>query len=175
MPSISSKIKQHNSRLLQARFENHPTGGETKKCNCQKKHLCPLDGNCVQECVIYKAEVKTQNSTYHYFGLTEGLFKERYRNHMKSFKNVNYRDDSDLSDFIWDLKEKGIENFEIKWSIVAKPKKYVQGSRHCDLCNTEKLFIIDDNNRNRLLNKRSELVSKCRRQNKYLLHNFKVN
>ena len=41
----------------------------------------------------------------------------------------------------------------------------------CDLCLTEKLMIIKSNSNN-LLNKRSELISKCRRESKFYLKNI---
>ena len=41
------------------------------------------------------------------------------------------------------------------------------------LCLYEKLLIATYPNQEELLNKRSELVSKCRHENKFLLKNFK--
>ena len=38
-----------------------------------------------------------------------------------------------------------------------------------------KLLICEFHDSSRLINKRSELVSKCRHQNKYILRNFKPN
>ena len=43
-------------------------------------------------------------------------------------------------------------------------------SKRCDLCLTEKLMIITANP-DRILNKRSELISKCRHENKFYLRN----
>ena len=46
------------------------------------------------------------------------------------------------------------------------------GSRRCDLCLTEKLKIMREDPE-LLLNKRSELVSKCRHKNKFILAKVK--
>ena len=53
-----------------------------------------------------------------------------------------------------------------------KAQKYVCGSRKCDLCICEKLLIARADP-NVLLNKRDELVSKCRHRNKFTLKCFK--
>ena len=48
---------------------------------------------------------------------------------------------------------------------------YRNGSKSCNLCLTEKFHIITS--KLPLLNKRSELISKCRHVNKFLLSNYK--
>ena len=48
---------------------------------------------------------------------------------------------------------------------------YSNVSKRCDLCATEKLKIRDED-KSVSLNKRSELVSKCRHKNKYILASF---
>ena len=53
-----------------------------------------------------------------------------------------------------------------------KSHKYVCGSRKCDLCICEKLLIARGDPYV-LLNKRDELVSKCRHRNKFTLKCFK--
>ena len=69
------------------------------------------------------------------------------------------------------LKDKNI-NFTIKWSIAKTPIPYNCGSKRCDLCLTEKLLIATHDTKT-LLNKRSEIVSKCRHQKKFTLKRFK--
>ena len=69
----------------------------------------------------------------------------------------------------------GIEReryYFINWNIAMKSQKYVCGSRKCDLCICEKL-LISRADPNILLNKRDELVSKCRHRNKFTLKCFK--
>ena len=45
------------------------------------------------------------NSTKHYIGMTTSTLKERYRNHIKSFKNKKYSNDTELSKYICKLKD----------------------------------------------------------------------
>ena len=84
-----------------------------------------------------------------------------------SFRNKGYKKETDLSKYIWYLKDKG-EDFTIKWSVPAKASRYTCGSKRCNLCLTEKLLIAKADSRT-LLNKRSEIMSKCRHRNKFIL------
>ena len=59
----------------------------------------------------------------------------------------------------------------LKWSIIDKAKPYSSGSRNCMLCLTEKYHILFLGLN--LLNKRNELISKCRHENKYYLSSYK--
>ena len=44
-----------------------------------------------------------------YIGLMETPFKDRYRNHVKSFNNEKYQKETELSKYIWELKDKDKE------------------------------------------------------------------
>ena len=68
-------------------------------------------------------------------------------------------------------KERDI-NYFINWDIAMKSQKYVCGSRKCNLCICEKLFIARADP-NVLLNKRDELVSKYQQRDKFTLKCFK--
>ena len=84
---------------------------------------------------------------------------------------MKYQHVTELAKHIWQLKNNNF-NYSIKWSIASK----VYGndnSLSCKLCLMEKYRIMkyfDDPN---LFNKKSELINKCRRQNKTLLMNVK--
>ena len=41
-----------------------------------------------------------------YLGTTEGDFKQRFYNHKKSLNYSTYRNDTTLSEYVWDIKEK---------------------------------------------------------------------
>ena len=107
-----------------------------------------------------------------YKGVTEGEGKHRVGTHTTSFNNVKYRNSSELSKYIWKLKDDKRE-YELKWKIIGKSNPYINGTKKCNLCTTEKLHIINSDNNN-TINKRSELISKCRHENKYYLINYKA-
>ena len=76
-----------------------------------------------------------------------------------SFRNKGHEKKTELSKYVWELKDKG-EDFAIKWSVAAKHFPYICGSKCCDFCLTEKLLIAKADPRT-LLNKRSEIVLQC--------------
>ena len=57
---------------------------------------------------------------------------------------------------------------EMTWRIIRKFLPYNYNSRKCCLCLNEKLEIALYEGGN-LLNKKTELISKCRHQNKFML------
>ena len=61
----------------------------------------------------------------------------------------------------------------LKWSILKSVPAYSNITNRCLLCLQEKFEIISYKNTEELLNKKSELISKCRHQNKFLLENIK--
>ena len=67
--------------------------------------------------------------------------------------------------------QKRTTNFTINWSILATAPAYSNKSKRCHLCLTEKLYLIRGKKPS-LLNKRKELISKCRHENKCYSANF---
>ena len=114
----------------------------------------------------YMATVMPAKSDkFNYKGLCDDEFKTRYNDQNKSFRNPRYRKSTELSKAIWDLKDKNI-SYTIDWKIITRAESYKSGSRSCNLCLTEKLCILQ---KPVSINKRSELISKCRHMNKFLV------
>ena len=165
--NMSQIVKGHNNKIL---YEKEK---EVTRCNCKKKDQCPLNGNCQIKSVIYNCDIKSKSTTTKkYIGLTEGPWKIRHAAHRHSFNNEERKKDTALSKHAWELKYKN-EMPELIWSILRQVPAYSNTSKKCNLCLREKLEIITYENRNELLNKNSELISKCRHENKFLLKNFK--
>ena len=169
MNNMESKIKNHNRKILYQTENNEGAG-----CNCIIAESCPLDGKCLEKCMVYQSTVTTLDNQVEkvYRGATEGTFKKRYATHTQSFNVEKYKTSTKLSKYIWELKRDN-RQFTLKWENIKSARPYQNGSRRCDLCLTEKLLIIDGDD-NKLLNKRSELISKCRHENKYYLMNYKT-
>ena len=85
-------------------------------------------------------------------------------------RNRNYSNSTELSKHIWILKDNNTK-FTINWSILATAPAYSNKSKRCHLCLTEKLYLVRAKKPS-LLNKRTELISKCRHENKFYLANF---
>ena len=111
-------------------------------CNCMRETVsCPLNVEFLSKSVIYKAEVTTNGSeTHEYLGLASNSFKERYNNQISSIKLAKHQNNTRLSKYIWELKNKNIP-FEIKWSIISRGAAYHPAIKTCHLCNLEKIFI----------------------------------
>ena len=154
-----------NNHILKTQLNSAEQAERT--CNCPKNKACPLSGNCLQQCLIYKATVTSANKVTSYIGACEPEFKTRLNNHTKSFKKRKYETETELSKYIWKLKDEN-EQFEIAWEMIATESPYKCGTRHCNLCLTEKLLIMKAAP-NSLLNSRNEIVSKCRHSNKFKL------
>ena len=73
-------------------FKSH-SGGEYhiymvyRKCNCRSKPKRPLNGECLTQCLVYKATSTTSTNSFVYYGTSEGEFKSRYNNHAKCFRH----------------------------------------------------------------------------------------
>ena len=94
MSSMCSVIKQHNYRVLST------TENVDRLCNCRNKENCPLDGKCLQSCIVYKADVITNKDSHIYYGASDGEFKSRYNNHTNSFRHRHHEQDTELSELI---------------------------------------------------------------------------
>ena len=102
---------------------------------------------------------------------TTDQFQSKMKRDIKTIKKL--RQDLRIFFFtyiIWELK--GLKP-NLKWSIVGEAKGYSNVTKPYILCLYEKLTILTYPIQQDLLNKRSELVSKCRHQNKFLLANYK--
>ena len=163
-------INKHNKKVL-TKKENK----KTDECNCRKKEECELNGNCMRTEVIYKATAATTiNPEKTYIGITEGPWKYRHSVHKCSFRNKEYKARTALADYVWKMKENHGEMPVVKWTVIKNMPAYNNISRRCLLCLQEKLCIIEHEKQDHLLNKKSELVTKCRHANKFLLKNYKA-
>ena len=90
----------------------------------------------------------------------------RYANHKKSFNNIKYQTNTELSNKYWNIMSAN-KTTNVSWEILGTHKSYNQSTKRCLLCLNEKLAVAlhkDDN----MLNKRSEIISKCRHRNKHM-------
>ena len=73
------------------------------------------------------------------------------------------------------MKKRENVTLDLKWEVLRTAKSYSDITKRCSLCLHEKLAIITYPYPDELLNRRSELVTKCRHENKFLLKNFNTN
>ena len=170
MPNMAAVIRQHNSTIINSQPSAPDNAGSTSKCNCRVKANCPMNGECMVQSVVYRATVRSQDTEKDYTGLTASTFKQRFNSHQHSMRHRKHRHSTALSNYVWSLKDQDIA-FDIKWTVLRKAAAYRNTTRKCNLCIAEKLEIMKAD-KDRSLNRRSELVSKCRHENQFYLCNF---
>ena len=126
-----------------------------------------MNENCLENCVVYQAEVSSENHKKTYIGSTEPPFKSRWRNHKSSIENRKKQHPTSLFRYYWELKDSGL-NPNIKKRSVA----YRCGGQKCNLCLDEKLSILQAPP-DSLINKRSELLNRCPHKRKHRLVSLK--
>ena len=115
-----------------------------------------------------QAAITLNQDNYHhkiYSGITETKFKQRYANHIKSFRHEKHQSDTELSNELWSIKNNNYTP-NIAWEILREHQTYDPNTKRCSLCLNEKLEIAKYKGYN-LLNKRSEIINKCRHQKKF--------
>ena len=111
MPNVRNLIKQHNSKIL-----GKDQDKIQRSCNCRIKESCPLNGKCLHQCMVYKAEVTTNTTYKEYYGTSEEEFKSRYNNNTQSFRHISHINDTELSKYLWALKANETD-YHLKWSV----------------------------------------------------------
>ena len=103
--NMDNIVKAHNTKIL----SKDDTTGAGKNCNCRDKTTCPVANKCRTTNVVYKATVKYEDKTQHYIGMTENSFKTRYTLHKSSIRHSKHRIQTELSNLIWSLTDKGVD------------------------------------------------------------------
>ena len=162
LPNMSSVLAKHNQKILNSKPSTE------RSCNCRGGiEACPVGGQCLTESIIYSAEVFSLNESKVYLGSTEHDFKARYTSHKSDFNLQNKENSTTLSSHVWSLQRKDVP-YTIKWKIVARSSAYTAEARRCALCTAEKVRILFYPKGN-LLNKRSEIMNKCRHKARHKL------
>ena len=166
MNNISSIISGHNKNLLNPNVTQYG-------CNCRIRKDCLIQNQCLAPNIIYRADVHCEANIDHkfYFRVAQTPFKERFRNHNRDFNHEQYIKSTELSKYIWSLKDVGTP-YTINWSIIAKIKGSTKVT-YRPLCLTEKYHLKEHFNDIRLLTEKSEFINACRHQSKLLLKNLK--
>ena len=155
LANVKQIITSHNKKLMRGHTDKKTS---TKKCNCRNKKECPLNNNCLEDNIIYQATITTENEEKTYVGSTGNSFKSRYGGHKSTFNNKKTNHTA-LSKYIWKLKDQNL-NYKINWKILQKTRASRSLRNGCNLCNLERLEIAKAN-KNKALNKRSELKTQC--------------
>ena len=168
LPNIKSIINAYNRKILYP----SPTVGR-RTCNCINISQCPLQQKCVSNNILYQANITPfgkNSETKVYYGICETTLKLRYANHKKSFNHRNRKSDTELSNEFWRIKDNKYST-DITWDILGRHQAYNTSRKRYSLWLNEKLKIALRRNNN-MLNKRTEILNKCRHKNKYALISY---
>ena len=164
MPNVKSIVNGHNRKILA-----EITDEEARTCNCPRNTPCPMNKNCLSENTLYSATVRSTLPNFapkKYIGLSAPPWKQRFYNHNKEFNDRNSVQ-CQLAKEVWKIKDQG-GDYDVKWEIIGHAPAYNPISKKCQLCTAEKLLIAEDPDPH-ILNKRDELISKCRHRRKFSL------
>ena len=102
MSNVKSTITSHITRIIR----------KSQPHNCSNTHACPLQNKCMSKDIVYQATINAGNTRNKkkYNRMTSSTFKERYRNHIKSFTHKKNSDETDLSKHVWYLKQNRFDN-----------------------------------------------------------------
>ena len=84
--------------------------------------------------------------------VTANDFKKRYRNHLNSLRNEKYKHETELSKRVWNLKTETVRQIPAGRN----------GTRNYRRKLLEERLVIMKGGAKNILNRRSELFSKCR-------------
>ena len=137
MSSVRSLISSHNKRILKETKSTKKSVKDKnqKLCNCRNTNECPLNNMCLAKDLAYQGEVTTkdQSDRKTYIGMTATTFKDRYRNHKKSFHDFKHENDTELFKHVWKLKLNN-KQFSTNWSILSLTNSMKAGGNICNLC-----------------------------------------
>ena len=161
-------ISSHNRKVMM-KFEGREAPS-SYGCNCHGgPTTCPLQAECLTPSLVYEGTVKVGDDSKTYVGQTCRTFKTRWNIHNSDVNCGRRR--TGMTDYLLDLKEKGVTPDSISWSKLATAYPRGRGSRMCSLCLTEKVLIATAD-RDFSLNERSEVTRRCRHRDEHLLTNF---
>ena len=141
MKNVKSVITSYNNKILSTATK--PPSPTSWTCNCRNPICCPLEGKCSIKSIVYKADITDEYTGRKkcYVGITVTTFKERFRNHKKSFVNPSYANDTELSKHVGSLKNRKSQ-CKVKWAILKHLPPLKSGRKQCNLCNNGKLFNL---------------------------------
>ena len=118
--------------------------------------------------IVYKADVETGGVVRSYIGQTTRTFKQRAGTHLSNIRTG--RKATTLATHVTDLRQEGIVDSNITWTKVKEINPRRKGERICGLCNMEKTYIAAGDPAV-LLNKRTEIMERCRHRDNLVLTN----
>ena len=132
---FQDQINIRNNKNNNNNNNNNNSNVVKKECNCKHREICPMNGLCnlnnvIYQAIIYPKEDTTDRKTY--VGLASTKWKQRFFNHKFTFSHEHLKNHTALSKHFWFLKNKGLTP-EIEWSILRKSNTPNSFNGRCNL------------------------------------------
>ena len=116
MDKVTKNTNSHNKYIASRKDQ-----ANQNLSNWQNPNNCPFDNKCLTSKIFYSAEIITNNQqpSKVYLEISKTEFKIRFHNHQISSQYWQNKKDTELSKYIWELKDKHME-YQIKWFITQK-------------------------------------------------------
>ena len=147
--NIKVIINNHNMNIL------HQSNEIKDECNCRNKKYCPLDWKCLSPTAVYEGKITLTQLQWQ--SLLSSCRKVVQRPNPLPMKITRM---TEFSKEYWEVKRSKFIP-KVTWSTVRECPPYNLSKKKNYFCLNEKLEI-NSYNGNNLLNKRSELINKCR-------------
>ena len=159
---MKSIISIHNQKVLRKHHEElHPSTAVVPNCNCQARFReeCPMPGQCNINDVVYRGHLpipppppgqqdnnnnRQQQQTYTGCSVN---FKKRFGKHKRSVRVLEEKQTT-FSTYIWqNFNSNGEEGRlqalqDTSWTPIARARPFNPRNGKCNLCLTEKYFIM---------------------------------
>ena len=172
---VSNHNKEINKEFQNRTNNNNNNNSKQNEWNCKTRNNCPMNGICNLNNVVYQGIIYPKeniNDRKTDIGISSTKWKIRYANHKYSFSHEHLKHKTALSKHFWSLKNKVLTP-EIRWSILKRSNTPKCFDGRCNLCLEEKIQIMKYPEPEQLLDKRCELISRCRHRTKFkLLKNY---
>ena len=168
-PQLHAKIWLHASKATTKRFSTLQRKKRKSPATAETSHLVHSTVNAKpQSWSIIIAFITSGPTKKEYTGMSAPPFKSRHANHMTTTRYEKYSSSTEFSNYIWNLKKSNAQ-YEVQWRIKDRARAYSNITKRCSLCTREKYHILNMLGSPSRLSKRSEMMSKCWHENKYLL------
>ena len=117
VPNVKSIINKQNKTVL-----DPPTNTSGRACYCVHKEKCPLQEKCSTNNIMYKGTFTSNQDNYQgkvYYGITKTKLKQRYANHIKSFRDEKHQSSTEFSNELWSIKNNSYTP-NIVWELLRK-------------------------------------------------------
>ena len=116
--------------------------------------------------------ISTNKTRQKLYRIIWGWIEKVLYSHRISFRNQRYQSETTLSSYVCETKRAINQILSLKWSVITVLPAYSHIPKLCQLCLYGKYAIITYPDPEKLLNKRSEIMSKYPYQQKFLLSTY---